>query len=291
MEKEYFLFCDESTEHGRYYSSFYGGVIVGASKFQKVVAQLNQVKLKLNLYGEVKWSKVTERYLDKYIELIKEFFSLLKSGDVRVRIMFRHNAHDVSSLPVEERRNSYFKLYYQFIKHAFGFKHVLKGARPTRLRLYFDEFPENRDAVCKFKEYLLGLNKMSEFYDSGIQIRAEDITEVCSHHHVLVQCLDVVLGAIQFRLNDKHKEKPLGSSRRAARTIAKEKLYKAILNEIRSLKPGFNIGVSTGISEASDHWSKPYLHWRFVAEASVHRSELTKRGNKKPQLAYTTSDA
>jgi hypothetical protein len=31
---------------------------------------------------------------------------------------------------------------------------------------------------------------------------------------VLAQCLDIVLGAIAFRLNDKHKEIPDGQNRR-----------------------------------------------------------------------------
>lgn len=31
-EKEYIIFCDESDKYGKYYSNFYGGAIVGASK-------------------------------------------------------------------------------------------------------------------------------------------------------------------------------------------------------------------------------------------------------------------
>jgi hypothetical protein len=31
-EKEYIIFCDESDRFGKYYSNFYGGVIVGPSQ-------------------------------------------------------------------------------------------------------------------------------------------------------------------------------------------------------------------------------------------------------------------
>ena len=98
---------------------------------------------------------------------------------------------------------------------------------------------------------------------------------------VLAQCLDVVLGAMAFRLNDKHLEKPPGEKRRGKRTVAKERLYKAILADIRQLKPGFNIGISTGTGgDPTARWKAPYLHWRFVPSEMGYRGELTKRGKK-----------
>ena len=71
------------------------------------------------------------------------------------------------------------------------------------------------------------------------------IGEVRSHDHVLLQCVDVILGAMFFRLNRLHLQIPAGASRRGKRTIAKEKLYKYILSEIRTIHPGFNIGVKS----------------------------------------------
>jgi hypothetical protein len=106
-------------------------------------------------------------------------------------------------------------------------------------------------------------------------------TVIRSHDHVLAQCLDVVLGAMAFRLNDRHKEIPKGEKRRGKRTVAKERLYKAILVDIRKLKPGFNIGISTGTAgEADQRWHAPYLHWRFMPSEVEYRGELTKRKKK-----------
>ncbi len=75
--------------------------------------------------------------------------------------------------------------------------------------------------------------------------------------------LDVVLGSMCFRLNDKHKEIPPGKKRRGKRTIAKEKLYKHINGKIRKIRTGFNAGVNTGIIKEEDRWSHPYRHWNF----------------------------
>src|SRR4051812_48451759 len=119
IDKEYILYCDESEKKGQYYSNFYGGVMVGSLQYERIIALLEEEKKGLNFFGEVKWSKVTERYVEKYILLIKAFFALIKIGHLKVRVMFRQNAHEANDLTEEDHKNSYFKLYYQFIKHAY----------------------------------------------------------------------------------------------------------------------------------------------------------------------------
>lgn len=97
-------------------------------------------------------------------------------------------------------------------------------------------------------------------------IKEDQIAEIDSHEHVLLQCLDVVLGAMQFRLNDKHLEKPDDQRCRGKRTIAKENLYKMINKRIQDLYPfQFNIGISTGKKEGFESlWKDPYRHWMFL---------------------------
>src|SRR5690606_12399005 len=116
----------------------------------------------------------------------------------------------------------------------------------------------------QFKEYIKGLENVRKFQLARIKIRKEDITEVDSRDHILLQCLDIVLGCMAFRLNNMHTVKPEGSRRRGKRTIAKEKLYKHISKHIREIYPGFNIGISTGTGELADRWNHSYRHWRFV---------------------------
>lgn len=280
-EKEYIIFCDESDVDGRFYSNFYGGVMVGASQYDRITARLNAAKQRLNLFGEVKWSKVSAQYLSKYEELMRIFFTEVAATHARVRIMFRQNAHRPLGLTVEQIEGAYFRLYYQFIKHAFGLSFHPPAGHPVRLKLFFDEFPETKEATTQFKGYILGLKDNSAIRRAGLTISPEDIAEIRSHDHVLAQCLDVVLGAMAFRLNDRHKDIPKGEKRRGKRTVAKEALYKAILTDIRKLKPGFNIGISTGTAGAADQrWHAPYLHWRFMPSEVEYRGELTKRKKK-----------
>jgi len=280
-DKEYIIFCDESDASGPYYSNFYGGVIVGSSQYDRATAMLNAAKKRLNLFGEVKWSKVTEPYLVKYQNLMKLFFREVRGGRLKVRVMFRQNVHQPIGLTQDQLEGTFFRLYYQFIKHAFGLMHRSRESRPTRLRLYFDEFPDTKEAVSQFKGFILALKDNPQIRRAGFTMAMSDIAEFRSHEHVLAQCLDIVLGAMAFRLNNKHKQIPQGATRRGKRTVAKEKLYRMILREIRRIKPGFNIGISTGTPGGpEDRWNAPYLHWRFIPSAMEYREEFVKPRKK-----------
>jgi len=107
QEKEYIIFSDESDAVGKYFSNFYGGVLVGSSQYERVTRRLNEKKQDLNLFGEVKWSKVTERYLPKYEELMECFFDEIGQGNLKVRIMFTQNARQAVGLTKEDLEVQY----------------------------------------------------------------------------------------------------------------------------------------------------------------------------------------
>lgn len=274
-EKEYVLYCDESISDGPYYSNFYGGLLIGASRLEGASARLAACKADQNLYGEVKWQKVTDNYLGKYVVLMDALFAEMKAGRLKMRIMFRQNALKPRGLTALQVEQAYFILYYQFIKHAFGFAAMPPHAQPVRLRVYLDQFPDTGEQVARFRGYILGLNASRDFLNARLSMASQDFVEVRSHEHVLLQCLDVVLGAMAFRLNDMHKAIPSGAKRRGKRTVAKEKLYKHILRHVRMIYPNFNIGITTGGGFAM-RWEHPYRHWAFVPKEHDYDNTLTK---------------
>jgi hypothetical protein len=80
---------------------------------------------------------------------------------------------------------------------------------------------------------------------------------------------------MQFRLNNKHKEKDPSTKRRLKRTIAKEALYKHINKRICDIYPHFNIGKSTAIgNDRKNTWFHSYRHWLF--EPKDNRVDLSK---------------
>lgn len=253
---EYTLYCDESVDTGNFYGDFFGGCIVEAHDLQLIISSLTQYKLNNHINAEMKWTKVTEAYLDKYIGFIHLFFSFVASRKVKVRIMFRKMNNQYSS---PSGADKYFKLYYQFIKHAFGLTRT-QNISPFSLRIYLDQLPQKRESVLRFKKFLADMPNIYDCEGCAFSISPEQIGEIKSHEHVLLQCVDIVMGAMQFKLNKLHKKKQKGK-----RTVAKEMLYKAIYREICSIHPHFNISISTGNrGYENPHWESPYEHWLFT---------------------------
>lgn len=267
---QYIIYCDESEKNGKFYGNFYGGALVRSTDFDKVKNELEKRKNELGLTGEVKWQKVTENYLEKYISLIDCFFDFVKQDKVKIRIMFTHNLYIATGLTKEQKDNEYFLLYYQFFKNAFGFRYSNPGTEPISLYIFFDQLPDTKEKNQKFIDYIYNLQYQPEFKEAKLFFhKKDDIAEAISHKHVILQCLDIVLGSMEFRLNEKHKVVPEGQRIRGKRTRAKEKLYNHINQRIREIYPGFNIGVSTGLQ--GDHtnlWKHPYRHWKFLPYSS-----------------------
>lgn len=264
--RELFVYCDESVSSGRFYSNFYGGVLVESKHIREVTDRLSAKKLELNFFGELKWQKISEAYADKYIAFLDEVFTLLGESKLKVRIMFQQNNWSPIGLSAEQIENEYFMLYYQFIKHAFGLTYSTSSRDSgVGVRLHFDRLPDTNEKSAAFKGRLLGLNHSSHFVTSGVRILPDQISEVDSKEHVALQALDIMLGAMQFRLNDKHLEKPEGSRFRGKRTVAKERVYKHINGKIRALIPNFNIGINTSDrGDSRNYWLDQYRHWSFV---------------------------
>lgn len=277
MKKQYIIYADESYRKGKYFSNFYGGALLEYNKLEKINNDLNKKKEELKLYQEVKWTKVTEQYLDKYISLINYFFEYIKSNQIKIRIMFRQNALVPQNLTKEQEEKEYFLLYYQFIKHSFGIDYCnINEKNKVDLKLYFDKLPDTKKKNKEFKGYIYALNDF--FCINNVHIYNEDIAEVDSKNHVILQCMDVILGAMNFKLNDMDKKKLPNSNRRGKRTIAKSKLYKVILNNIREIYPKFNIGISTGLrQDVTNHWNDSYRHWCFRSKNSYFDYNLTKK--------------
>ncbi|MHC4887614.1 MAG: DUF3800 domain-containing protein [Planctomycetota bacterium] len=260
MSREFIIYADESEQKGFKFSNFYGGALVSSTDVAQVNASIRATFEEQNLHKEVKWSKVTANYLEKYVTLMDCFFGHVAEGRVKVRIMFTDNRFSPSSLTSYHREHEYFLLYYQFLKHAFGLQYANPEGVHTRCRLYLDQLPDTREKAAQFKGYLHGLTCV---FRNGVFFDEEQIAEVRSHDHGILQCLDIVLGSMHFRLNGKHRLKPEGQRVRGKRTIAKEKLYKAIYSYIRELRPNFNIGITTADGAGPGRWEHPYRHWNF----------------------------
>ena len=152
MKKQYLIYSDESYRKGNYFSNFYGGALVDYTKIQKINNCLNKKKIELNLGGEIKWSKVSATYLDKYIQIIDLFFQYVKNNEIKIRIMFRQNAYIFKPLDKTKYQKQFQLLYYQFIKHSFGLDFCVENENDkVYLKLYFDQLPDTLEKTTNLK--------------------------------------------------------------------------------------------------------------------------------------------
>jgi len=263
-DMDYLIYCDESLSKGQLFSHFYGGALVRSKDYAEVKNALDERKTELNLMGEIKWTKVSANYLSKYKEMMDLYFGFIKQGKIKVRIMFQATSQIVNE---QSDAMQYHLLYYQFIKHAFGlpYKDEFQD-QTTHLKLFFDEIPDTKEQNDDFKAHLCYLQELQQFKKANIKIQHDDISEIDSHKHSIQQCMDIVLGAMAFRLNNMHLEIPEGASEPGKKTKAKEALFNHILGLIQEADDVklFRIEENTEPDTAKCRWSMPYRHWRFV---------------------------
>lgn len=196
---------------------------------------------------------------------------------MKIRIMFTQNRN----LPILEEYqigNDYFMLYYQFIKHAFGLQFAVPEGGTASAAVLLDDVPHDAEKFRQFKEYLSSLSAFPKWARAGFSISYEDIADVDSKKHNILQALDVVLGGMQSRLNEKHTRPHPPAKRRGKRTKAKAKVYDTIKGRVRALYPNFNVGVSTATWEGLHmRHHHPYRHWLFVPSNATLDPSRTKK--------------
>lgn len=280
--KMYYIWCDESDNEGVFYSNFYGGILIRSIDLPHVLHRLEAKIHELNIdREEIKWQKVNKHFFTPYKQLVDLIFDLLEDDLIKIRIFFRHNQYVPKYLNRQQMNEEYTLLYYQFLKHAFGFEFSNPTGRTINLNIALDEMPIDQQQKQKFKSYLVHLSDNEKYKDAKIRIKPENVYEVNSKRNLPLQIVDLILGAICFRLNDKQKQKLPGSNRRGVRTIMKDNLYKHINFRIRNLRRGFNVGMSTGYIQPFEIWDQSYRHWSFIPKShdlDVTRTKQYSRG-------------
>jgi hypothetical protein len=282
-DKHYIIYTDESDKKGRFYSNFFGGVLLSASDREPISFELDRVKAELGLLHELKWQFVDQSCVDRYIKFIQVYFAYIAASRLKVRVMFTQNMRVPINLEQRHHDDQYFLLYYQFLKHSFGLKHCDHGPmQNVFFSILPDKIPDTKDRFERFKDYLCRIPSSRSMRETHVYIPRASIGDVDSAKHVILQGLDIILGAMCSRLNEKLQEKPAGKSRRGKRTLAKEKLYKAINVEIRKIYPNFNVGVGTACHYGpSDRWTQPYRHWLFMPTS--HKIDRSLGKNATPE--------
>lgn len=257
---KYIIYCDESIQKGTRYSNFYGGVILKESEYTYIVKELEKVKNEIDIKGEMKWTNVSLSYLDKYILFIDKYFDLIEKEYLKMRVMFRHELFLPSNLTEEQEKKGYHLLYYQFIKNAFGIMNCLHKEKQIDLIIYFDKLPKTKVLNDEFKDFIYNLQFCRGF--NHLNILKEDMSDIDSKNHIILQGMDIILGSIQYKMNV--IDCNIGT--KGNKYLAKLSLYDHIFNRIKKLHDNFEFEIykNTPIFGCRrNSWDYKYSHWDF----------------------------
>jgi hypothetical protein len=206
MITEYELYSDERrvSFSGRRYL-FVGGVVCTQTGRDRLLYSLSQVRSSYHLLHEMKWEKVSRRYLKAYKSWVDVFFDDPFS---RFSVLWLElSSPDWQSFtPRPDRRASkddrLASVFYQFLLVTFGPLRDMK-----RWWVYPDAGLFSRDTVLSRVEFLFNRTYKGAFGPKSSRIirlaRSRD-----SRRTDLIQLADVLLGALTFRILGSEPDSP-----------------------------------------------------------------------------------
>lgn len=238
MPKIYELYADEAWTHSspplRRYWCFYGGVFGPEETLDRLDTALLHVIRRFGLRGEVKWSRLNEQNIDCYIALIDTFFEVLRNEDIHYRQMFLDRSNvwlpEHGSEPVSELE-AQFKLYYQFLKHAFGLRYLPVNDVDGRIQvnLHLDNH-SNQDLKSRLTRFVADLPRLLERDDIKISV-----SFINSSKSRRLQICDLLMGAAGSHGNQMQKQRPGGRRGMSAKQRLRDRVCLHIYNHLRRL--------------------------------------------------------
>jgi hypothetical protein len=274
----YIAYADEAWTHdpeNRFWR-FYGGALLRAAERERIERELNGLKATLGLEGEMKWTQVRPFNWERVAVVLDRFLDFVDERKIKLRYMWLDQAfQDPDALSTYHIEYGYYILYYFFLVFGLGLPWHDDPDGLVSIEYFLDTLPDQPEKREAFRRFLLRAHNFKRF-DKQSRFRIVSVGDVDSKKHVILQCVDVIIGAVGFRLNHQHKAKKK-NGRRAEATKTKEQLYNRIrlrLGQIDMAERGglsYAVGVNTGKSgDVANRWRHKFRQWDFRKPGSFN---------------------
>lgn len=186
------LYCDESRQDLFYNRNvisdtnkyiFIGGIMINRDDRKEIKVKINELKRKynLNIKTELKWNRVTKKYLNLYKEMIDVY--------IEYNINFRTICIDSTKIDLKYHDDNaelgFYKFYYQLLNNWIlkDFKYTIY----TDIKTYSDP-----NVLNDLKRCLNNKNHPNSI---------EKIYAIESHESVFLQLEDILMGATSYKMN------------------------------------------------------------------------------------------
>lgn len=205
---EIIIYSDESRHRGERFLLL-GGLWIRAEDVVSAESEIKKLRGKhgyrndagkwIDFLGELKWTKVSDKYLPVYRELIDLFFTFIDGGTIRFCVMLIDTHNPAVQKYDNIKRDGYFKFLYQLYLHNCKVPGIYKiypdkitnpqhKINLEKLRIALD-----KSLAKKFAELVPPENKPEHY--------VQTIAAVNSKKSQILQMVDVVIGAIGYFQN------------------------------------------------------------------------------------------
>lgn len=186
------LYCDESRQDLFYNKKvisdtnryiFIGGIMIDRKYRAEIKDKINELKQKygLNTKAELKWNKVTKRYLNLY----KEMVDIYINHDINFRAICIDSKKINLKYHNDDAELGFYKFYYQLLNNWIS--KDLKYIIYTDIKTYRDP-----NVLNNLKRCLNNKNHPNS---------VEKIYAIESHESVFLQLEDILMGATSYKMN------------------------------------------------------------------------------------------
>ena len=196
--KQYQVLADEGWTHAETPPNRYHHFFVSLFAPSDTISQLEQKLKECNAHfthqhkNEIKWSKLNARFFSDYKKLIDTFFDFWQVHDeLKYRQLFMDRKYEY--IGSGNSKDKLFMIYYQFLKHSFGFdSDYFKAQEVDTLLFKLDDYPD------KQRKQILS-DYVQSFY-SNYNVKIRFIDSKTSYVH---QIIDIIMGAAGYYGNFK----------------------------------------------------------------------------------------
>lgn len=185
-----FVACDEGAPSRRFW--VIGSLWLPKKLVPNYEAQITDFRIKKKFWGEIKYQKIEDRYLDRYL-------GFLHIGLVQTRLEYscividtrRFTQRDMQKFHAGQEREAFMKFYRLLLAHEINYR--LQEDRNQTFHVIYD--------TLSFVEPKL-VSNFSRFLRSDVGSALECLEPCTSHICSLVQTADLVTGAVSSRVNN-----------------------------------------------------------------------------------------
>ena len=184
---KYEVYCDESCleaifdKNAHKYAAI-GGIWLPKDMREEMKTCIKEIKSKYSVMGELKWNKVTPKYLDMYKEIIDVFFN-------KYNIRFRTIIVESQVINNERYNQScgelgFYKFYYQLLN---------KWLYPSKEYDIFLDY--------KVNGYRQRLHELHRILNNATMAKISNLQALPSHESLLIQMADILTGVVSAKFN------------------------------------------------------------------------------------------